>query len=187
MKVMPEDQGVQGDRWTEEACRLLDRIGWEKVADCNIDIPGSDGEMHGIDALFKYTDGFQPNRPQGVFLEAKCYKTSSFSATKLKDWVHCFDSKIRELRMSEKFYSEYPSMADTNPINGLLAVWFADCEKYQNFRKVFKKALLSCKCPRKHRSESSMNRLFVIENDGILRLSALMNSIDNFNRNTSVN
>ena len=70
---MPEDQGWNGDRWTEEASALLKRLGWEKIADSNIDIEGTDGLWHGIDALFRYEDGFSSYK-QGVFLEAKRYQ-----------------------------------------------------------------------------------------------------------------
>lgn len=179
---MPEDQGINGDRWTEEASRLLRRLGWEKIADSNIDIEGSDGYMHGIDALFKYVDGFQENVTQGVFLEAKRYSTSSFNGAKLRDWVKHFDEKIQELRMSEPFHRKYPAIQETKPNNGLLVLWFHDLANFGSFIPRFKEALLSVQVPVKRGGSRLGNRLFVLENRGILRLASLIEAVERWNR-----
>jgi hypothetical protein len=179
--LMPEDEGVNGDRWNAEMSRLLCRIGWDKVADSNIDIEGSDGYKHGIDALFKYIDGFHPQQYEGVFLEAKRYKTSSFNAAKIRDWVPRFDEKIRELRISEKFCRQYPEMEKTNPRNGILAIWFHDTDNYTKFSPKFKETLCSVQTPSRRGGPSLLNRLFIIENEGILRLTSLIQSINDWN------
>ncbi len=173
---MPEDQGVKGDKWTLEACRLLEALGWVKIADCNIDIPGPDGHMHGIDALFRYKDGFDPTRLQGVFLEAKCYRTTSFNPSKLKDWVKRFDNKLRELRMSSEFHEEYPAMAETYPGSGVLAIWFSDFMNYHSFADTFKEALSSARPTGKRPGDKFVNRLFIMDNEPILRLCSLIQS-----------
>jgi hypothetical protein len=174
---MPEDEGKNGDRWTEEAARLLRQLGWAKVADSNIDIPGSDGYMHGIDALFKYEDGYKFQQVQGVFLEAKRYQTSSFRGAKLRDWVERLDEKILQLRMSEEFYTRYPVMEETTPKNGLLVLWFHDLDNYSSFRSTFRQTLLSVNTPRRRQGPKAINRLFILENDGILRLCSLIAAI----------
>lgn len=178
---MPEDQGINGDRWTEEASRLLRRLGWEKIADSNIDIEGSDGYMHGIDALFRYMDGFKVSVTQGVFLEAKRYRTSSFNGAKLRDWVKRFDEKIQELRLSDPFHKKYPAMQQTRPNNGLLVLWFHDLENYWNFVPQFEKALLSVQVSIKRGGSRLGNRLFVLENQGILRLASLFEAVERWN------
>ena len=184
---MPEDEGVNGDRWNTEMSQLLRRIGWDKVADSNIDIEGSDGYKHGIDAIFKYADGFHPELYQGVFVEAKRYKTTSFTAAKIRDWVPRFDEKIRELKTSEKFHLQYPEMAKTNPRNGILAIWFHDIDNYAEFAPKFRESLCSVSTPSRRGGPSSLNRLFVIENSGILRLVSLLQSIEEWNSSREVN
>lgn len=182
---MAEDQGVNGDIWNDEASRLLERIGWIKVADSNIDVPGSSGLSHGIDSIFKYEDGFKPNVDQGVFIEAKRYKTSSFSASKLRDWITRIDFKIRELDNSAEFYDRYPMMEGLSNSNGLLMLWFPDTINFPSFRAKFREALLSVKTPRT-RGVNKINRLFVLENDNILRLASLMDSVEKWDiRNRS--
>lgn len=177
---MAEDQGVNGDIWTDEASRLLKRCGWEKVADSNIDITGSDGLKHGIDAMFKYFDGFLPSKEQGVFLEAKRYQTTSFSASKLKDWVSRFDNKIRELRQSQPFYERYPDMESCHVSNGLLMLWFHDVESFSGFKGRYEEALLAVKTPRR-RKPDYINRLFVMSNDDILRIASLVSTVSEWN------
>jgi hypothetical protein len=179
---MPEDEGKNGDRWTEEAARLLRRLGWEKIADSNIDIPGSDGYMHGIDALFRYEDGYKFQQMQGVFLEAKRYETSSFRGAKLRDWVERLDEKILQLRMSEEFYTWYPAMKETTPKNGLLVLWFHDLDNYSSFKSTFRRALSSVETPRRRQGSRAINRLFILENDGILRLCSVLAAMKDWNR-----
>ncbi len=168
---MPEDQGQNGDRWTAEASRLLERLGWEKVADSNIDIEGVDGLKHGIDALFRFPSAFAPSKIEGVFLEAKRYGTPSFSPTKLQDWVDKLDEKMLELRRSEEFNTRYPKMAETDPRNGLLAIWFHDTANYPQMAHKLETYLSGIRLPRRYRARH--NRLFVLHNDGILRLASL--------------
>lgn len=180
---MPEDQGQIGDRWTEEASELFKRLGWEKVADSNIDIEGTDGHQHGIDALFKYADGLQNNIQEGIFLEAKSYSTDSFRVTKFADWVNKLDLKIRELRRSEEFNTMYPAMAETNPRNGLLVIWFRDVDNYSNFKPRLDEAFTSIRTPRGY--SRVKNRLFIVSNDDILRLSSLVDAIKDWNNENS--
>lgn len=173
---MAEDQGVNGDRWTTQASILLQKLGWLKVADSNIDLPGSDGLMHGIDALFRYEDGF--NQPtQGIFLEAKRYATTSFSKTKLQDWVNVLNKKMLELRRSKEFNAKYPAMAETDPRNGLLVLWFHDLQAYSTFKSKLKDALMNVQTPR---GKVMGNRLFVLSNEDILRLASLITALESW-------
>ena len=176
---MPEDQGVNGDRWTKQAAELLRRLGWEKVADSNIDIEGNDGLLHGIDALFKYEDGARLTT-EGVFLEAKNYATTSFNKAKIQDWVTKLDEKIDSLSKSSEFYKDFPAMAETKSRNGLLILWFSDVKKFEDFKPKLEQAMASVVVPRA-RTSRKPNRLFVLANNDILRLSALVNAVEDWN------
>ncbi len=180
---MAEDQGINGDQWTEHAAELLRKLGWEKVADSNIDIVGSDGLKHGIDALFKYEDGARVIR-EGIFVEAKNYATTSFSSSKIKDWVTILDEKIDSLRKSADFYKDYPAMSNTKARNGLLVMWFNDIKKFDNFKPKLLDAMASVSVPRSRSSRGS-NRLFVMANDDILRLCSTVNAIQDWEKHYS--
>lgn len=179
---MAEDQGVNGDRWTDEASRLFKKAGWRKIADSNIDIPGSDGLNHGIDALFAYEDGFSPYMQQGVFLEAKRYAISSFAKSKLSDWVQKLDDKIRKLRGSQEFLQKYPNLSDLKLINGVLIIWFHDLENYKNFKETFVKYLAEVNTPKGRGSKMINLRLFVMDNSKILRLASLLNTVEQWDK-----
>lgn len=178
---MAEDQDFNGNLWTAQASILLQKLGWLKVADSNIDIPGSNGFVHGIDALFRYEDGF--NHPvQGVFLEAKRYATSSFREAKLQDWVNVLHKKIVELRSSAPFNTTYPMMSETDPRNGLLVLWFHDLNNYRAFKPTLTSALAAVQTPR---GRGVTSRLFVLSNDDILRLASLVRTIEIWNSATT--
>ena len=170
---MPEDQGVNGDRWTEQASKLLKSLGWEKIADSNIDIEGTDGLKHGIDALFRYQDGYSAVK-QGFFLEAKRYRTTSFRDDKIQDWVTALNKKIAELKRSSSFNITYPAMSDSNPQNGLLMMWFHDITEFPKVKAKIDSAMLSVKVPKAYKAAGT--RLFIISNTDILRLASLVDA-----------
>ena len=178
---MPEDEGKNGDRWTDEASVLLKRIGWEKIADSNIDIEGADGQQHGIDSLFRYRDGLR-NNWEGVFVEAKCYRTTSFNKAKLPDWVDRLYEKMTELRRSGPFNSQYPAMGASTPRNGLLVLWFHDLENFPQFRSTLANSMQAVKTTRRRGSIRFSSRLFVLDNDAILRLCSLLQAVQDWNQ-----
>lgn len=172
---MPEDQGVNGDIWTEQAGALLDRFGWTKVAASNIDVPGSDGLMHGIDSMFIYHNEYGDNE-QAVFLEAKSYVTSSSWASKIPDWVDKLNQKIQELKRSESFYADYPPMRKALAQNGVLLIWFRDHSNFMQVKPKLDAVMLGTKVPRG--KTGNVNRLFVMSNDRILRLASIFETAD---------
>lgn len=178
---MPEDQGVNGDRWTDEASRLFTQLGWEKIADSNIDIEGQNGLKHGIDSIFILHDGFQPNQKQVVFVEAKRYKTTSFSKDKINEWIGVIDKKLREIVGSESFYDQYSKLAGQNINVGILAVWFHDYEAFPQYRSKIKEYLSLVELPR-GRTGSAINRMFFLDNDSILRIASTMDAINEWNK-----
>lgn len=174
---MAEDQSVNADRWTREAKAILENLGWvSSIADLNIDVPGEDGQMHGIDGLFSYSDGYT-DREEGVFFEAKSYLTTSFNPKKISDWVYTLDKKIRNLRNSPDFHEQFPQIKKTHPRNGLLAIWFRDAEKFINIRQALSQARQDAQVLR---GRGLSNRLFVISNDEILRLTSLIDAINSW-------
>lgn len=179
---MAEDQGVNGDIWTDEACRLFKKAGWQKFADSNIDIEGVDGASHGIDALFQYEDGFNPRMNQGVFLEAKRYATTSFKKDHLNQWVNKLAYKIGNIKNSSKFLTTYPTASNLKMDNGVIAIWFHDVDNYKTFKEAFAEYLKEVKLPEGRVKRSSHTRIFVLDNERILRLASLLSEIENLNR-----
>jgi hypothetical protein len=175
---MAEDQGVNGDIWNDQATRLFKRAGWQKIADSNIDLPGADGVRRGIDSLFVYEDGFNPKIKQGVFLEAKRYSVKSFSKSQINDWIITLDSKIRLLRQSQEFLHNYPFFSESTMTNGLIAIWFHDLKNQAEFKEKFYQLLSEINIPKGRGSKFVNIRLFILENDKILRLASLLDTVD---------
>ncbi len=183
---MAEDQSVNGDRWTTQAAKLFSRLGWNKIGDCNIDVPGADGICHGIDSLFTYEDGYLNKKKQGIFLEAKRYKTESFAPNKLSGWVQVINNKVNELKQSSPFLDKY-LMNDSINNNGVLVIWFHDIDNYKAYKSKFQKALLSISTI-KRGSKDWTNRLFIMDNFILSRLMSLCNTLDTIDKeNLDVN
>lgn len=174
---MAEDQGVNGNMWNAEASVLFKKVGWNKIADANIDIQGFDNSINGIDTLMKYENPTSSSIEQGVFLEAKRYKTSSFQKQYLQKWILNLDEKIRKLKNSETFIDQYPEMGVTDARNGLLLIWFADIENYKP--KYFQSLLDTIELPN-YRGINSPNRIFVMDNQQILRISSIIDSVNSW-------
>lgn len=177
---MPEDQGINGDIWNKEATELLIKSGWTKIADREIDIKGIDNSLHGIDSLLKYENPPKPNIEQGVILEAKRYKTTSFQNSFLDKWVHNLDKKIQNLKYSQTFCESYPEMADTDLRNGVLMIWFSDLDNYK--QELIQNSLNSFKISG-FRGNTKPNRIFVMDNSNILRICSIFQSINSWESN----
>lgn len=182
---MAEDQGVNGDSWNDKACLLFQKLGWSSIGDSNIDIPGDNGKVLGVDRLFKFFDIRKASIEQGVILESKRYLTTSFSVIEFQKWIERLNTKINNVKHSEKFYQDYVDLYGTDMRNGLIVIWFADTLKYLNNNEFFKNALLSIKTPRA-RSNNVFNRIYVLENEEILRLCSLIDAMDRFNKKNYV-
>lgn len=176
---MPEDQGVNGDIWNDEADRLFKTLGWTSVGDSNIDIENVDDKKNGIDRMYKYQD-FTKGNVQGVFLEAKRYKVSSFSKSNLQKWIGDLNTKIQKLRNSESLYDTYPGMEGVALRNGLIVIWFSDANYYTEFASNFIQILSEIKLPLSTKKE--INRIFVLENNGILKLASIVDAVEKYKR-----
>ncbi len=176
---MPEDQGVNGDMWNDEATRLVSKFGWQQIGDGNVDVLTTEKKMRGIDRMFKYQDiRRHSSMEQGVFMEAKRYKTTSFTPGALKEWVLTINTKLSKIRNEISFYETFPAFNNCALRNGLIVIWFSDLKNYN--RNDFQKTLAQLKLPN-GRKEETKNRIYVMDNYDILRLASLSMTIDNFN------
>ncbi len=176
---MAEDQGVNGDIWNDEASRLIAKLNWIPIGDSNVDVPNSEGGKNGIDRMYKYLDANLAS--QGVFLEAKRYKTSSFQPDNIGEWVTTLSKKITKNRNSEKFYDTYEEFNESQLRNGLIVIWFSDTENYAAYKRKFREALINTKIPA-GRKQDNMNRVYVVDNYDVLRLASIVVTIDDFNK-----
>ena len=179
---MAEDQGVDGDIWTEEACRLFKKIGWLKIGDSNMDITGSDDKKKGLDALFQYEDGFSSMfYKQGIILEAKHYKTTSFTPAKISEWVLHLEHKVSKLKHSSSLARKYPGVEKLKLDTGVIAIWFHDYQNYEGFKEQFRKSLMGIKMPIGRKEKNINLRVFVLENEMILRTASMIDAVEKFN------
>lgn len=174
---MPEDQGVNGDAWTEEACRLFSAARWHKIGDSNIDIDDSAGNARGLDAIFSYKDGFQPSISRGVFLEAKKWATTSLREDKLHGWISGLSEKVSGLRNSAGLLQGYQETQNLEISTGVIACYFSDTTEYNAFEPKLKKWLINLKVPYGHADRAFHPRILFLENRRLLWLASLLSTI----------
>lgn len=179
---MPEDQGVNGDMWTNEACRLFSKAGWNTICSQNLDIADVSGKKRGLDAIFEYEDGIGNEIHEGVFVEAKRPATTSVSEKLLHEWIIGLSDKIAALRRSPGLLETYPLTKPLHLKTGVIAVWFHDLDNYAEFQQNIDKWLKSLRIPH-GRAERDFNlRVFFMDNAKILRLISLFKAVDDWKR-----
>ena len=181
---MPEDQGVNGDLWNDEAAKLLKALGWEQIGDANVDVVTEEGKKRGIDRIFTFPDYRRNNRMlQTVFVEAKCYNSNNLQLKALQDWVTTLNKKLTKTRNSNKFLESYPMLTDTVIRCGLIVVWFSNAEEFSSYKSQFTEYLKSIRVPGPSRvSQKEANFLYILSNGDILRLASLISVRKEFNR-----
>lgn len=172
-----EDQHYNGDVWNHEIFRLFRLLGWQRIGDFDMDVTGDDGKKMGIDTVVSFETPLK-NKPQLAILEAKRYKTESFSKKLLQDWLTRLDAKLLKLRNSDNFYDTFPStnnctIADT----GIIAIWFSDTENYKQFRLKFKEYLPQISISTRTR-KAGLNKIYVMENSCFMKLFSLQTEIN---------
>jgi hypothetical protein len=178
---MPEDQGVNGDMWTEEATRLLLKLGWTKVGDSNVDVKNEEEKKNGLDAMFIYKDPKRnTNISEGIVLEAKRYLTTSLNISALHEFIITLDKKLTKIKNSGNFQSTFPRIGSAAIQNGLIVLWISDLENFSAFEKIFKEKFPSIKLPFKSNT-ATPNHIFVLLNSDILRLCSLIDMIEKLN------
>ena len=180
---MAEDSQYKGELWNKRAIKLLNLFSWDMIGDSGMDLEGSDGEKYGIDSLYSFKDPAK-DIPESLILEAKSYKTTSFSKSKLQEWIDRLNIKILELRNSEYLIERFPIFKDISSLKiGLIFIWFDDIENYKEYRQKFLEILSEIKVSSRTFRNGVYNKIYVIDNDLISKLCSLYTVVREFNEN----
>ena len=180
---MAEDSQYKGELWNKRAIKLLNLFSWDMIGDSGMDLEGSDGEKYGIDSLYSFKDSAK-DIPESLILEAKSYKTTSFSKSKLQEWIDRLNIKILELRNSEYLIERFPIFKDISTLKiGLIFIWFDDIENYKEYRQKFLEILSEIKVSSRTFRNGVYNKIYVIDNDLISKLCSLYTVVREFNEN----
>lgn len=180
---MAEDSQYKGELWNKRAIKLLNLFSWDMIGDSGMDLEGSDGEKYGIDSLYSFKDPAK-DIPESLILEAKSYKTTSFSKSKLQEWIDRLNIKILELRNSEYLIERFPIFKDISTLKiGLIFIWFDDIENYKEYRQKFLEILSEIKVSSRTFRNGVYNKIYVIDNDLISKLCSLYTVVRQFNEN----
>ena len=180
---MAEDSQYKGELWNTRAIKLLNLFSWDMIGDSGMDLEGSDGETYGIDSLDSFKDPAK-DIPESLILEAKSYKTTSFSKSKLQEWIDRLNIKILELRNSEYLIERFPIFKDISTLKiGLIFIWFDDIENYKEYRQKFLEILSEIKVSSRTFRNGVYNKIYVIDNDLISKLCSLYTVVREFNEN----
>lgn len=184
---MAEDSQYKGELWNKRAIKLLNLFSWDMIGDSGMDLEGSDGEKYGIDSLYSFKDPAK-DIPESLILEAKSYKTTSFSKSKLQEWIDRLNIKILELRNSEYLIERFPIFKDISTLKiGLIFIWFDDIENYKEYRQKFLEILSEIKVSSRTFRNGVYNKIYVIDNDLISKLCSLYTVVREFNENFNLN
>jgi hypothetical protein len=178
---MPEDQGVNGDAWNDEAAILLKRLSWEQIGDSNVDLTDEEGKNRGIDRLYQFDDIRRGNALTGVFVEAKRYETKNLQQTALETFIKTIDNKLNKIRNSKDFHETYPLFGDASLRTALIVIWFHDTQAYPAFRPKFSDYLSKVKLSAHSRNDGS-NKIYVLHNDDFLRLASMVALIEEYEK-----
>ena len=180
---MAEDSQYKGELWNKRAIKLLNLFSWDMIGDSGMDLEGSDGEKYGIDSLYSFKDPAK-DIPESLILEAKSYKTTRFSKSKLQEWIDRLNIKILELRNSEYLIERFPIFKDISTLKiGLIFIWFDDIENYKEYRQKFLEILSEIKVSSRTFRNGVYNKIYVIDNDLISKLCSLYTVVREFNEN----
>ncbi len=175
---MAEDQGVNGDRWNDQFTKLLQSLNWSSLGDSNMDLKNEKDKKHGVDRLFLFKESLKVSRLEAVLVEAKNYKTTSYNPTLIGDWIGTLDTKLINLKTSADLLQKFDVLNEVPLRTGIIAIWFSDFEAYKEFKPKFIESLKKVKINRK---QVNPNRIYVIDNDAILRLASLSIAVQGIN------
>lgn len=175
---MAENQGVNGDIWNDRAVALLEILGWEYLGDKNIDIKGSDGKEHGIDAVTMY-DSPNLSIMQSCLVESKRYAMSSLSPAKVKEWIETLKNKMEKICDSEELLDEITALKECCQLNlGIIMCWVHDAtdDNYftDTFQEYLRKALFDTMA-----KPDDYKRIIVLTNPRITRLCSMAAELNN--------
>jgi len=173
---MAESQGANGSIWNDRAVALLELFGWEYLGDKNIDVKGSDGKEHGLDAITTY-DSPTLSVKQSCIVESKRYGTGSLSPAKIKEWIETLKMKMDTISGTEEVQEELPALKECCPIDlGVIMCWVHDAtdENYfeTKFRGYLSKALFETMA-----KPMAYKRIIMLTNPRIIRLCSMASEI----------
>lgn len=181
-----EDQSYDGGIWNKQAFELLKLLGWERIGDRDMDVLGDDNSKMGVDTIVCFNTPLK-TRPQVAILEAKHYKTTSFSKSDIEDWLYRLDSKLVKLRNSEAFQDRFPMLTECTVLDtGLIVIWFHDTENYSNFNSKFKEILRQISISGRQR-KAGTNKIYVVDNERLMRMFALVEELDEIRKTSEFN
>jgi hypothetical protein len=179
---MAEDQGVNGDRWNDQFTKLLKTLNWNTLGDANMDLVNEKDEKHGVDRLFLFEESLKSTRTEASLIEAKNYKTTSYNSNMVGEWINTLDAKLINLKNSDELMKQF-EILDQVPLRiGIIAVWFSDYDKYSEFRPKFVESMKKVKL---NQRKGNPNKIYVLENEAILRLASLAMAIEGINNSKS--
>lgn len=174
-----EDSNYKREIWNNRAIKLLNLFGWNQIGDSGIDLADEEKVKYGIDTLYSFKTPLK-DIPESLILEAKSYNTKSFSKSKLQEWIDRLNLKIIKLRNSEDLIDRFPIFNEISKLKiGLICIWFDNVDEYKAFRPDFLRALRGIKVSSKQLKSGVYNKIYVIDNDLILRLCSLHDTITN--------
>lgn len=172
---MAEQQGKSGDNWNDTVVALAKAFGWEHIGDKDMDLPGTDEEDHGIDALMCYSSPGKTIK-QTVLVESKHYAKNSLSPKRLKGWIECLHKKQNALRASGDLQKEFPLLTECSETNlGVIMCWVHDAdEEYLSgtFQNYLENAIITS-APR----TGVYSRIMVLDNRRIVRLVSMLQEL----------
>lgn len=173
---MAESQGVMGDMWNDNAVALLEYLNWDHIGDTNMDLPGSDQNEYGVDALTVYSSPLL-DVLQSCVVESKRYSTKSISQSLIQKWIDRLRLKIDSFANSQALLDKFGALNEAYQINlGVIMCWVHDAlnEDYFNttFNSFIKKSIINTQV-----SKSGYKRIFVLTNPRIIRLCSMLQKI----------
>lgn len=175
---MAEDQSVNGDRWNDQFSKLLQSLNWNSLGDSNMDLRNERDKKHGVDRLCIFQESLRGTRQEASLVEAKNYKTTSYTSGLIGDWIITLDNKLVNLKTSNDLLEKFEVLSEMPLRTGIIAIWFSDFTDYQKFKPKFIESLKKVKLNRK---QVNPNKIYVLENDAILKLASLSLAIQGIN------
>jgi len=168
---MPEEQSVQGTRWTIHAVELLKGLGWSPRGDINVDIPctihPNRRNPHGIDAFLTYSDPYR-KKEIGIIIETKNYAWRSVTRAFIQETVDNLIETIECAPLSDEFQRRL-NFSNAAVNTGLILIWSHDDFE----RDTFQRYLKELEIPKKRK----LSTIYVLNNYDILKLYSLYHTI----------
>jgi len=173
---MPENQNINGERWTKESVAIFKQLGWTQRGTSNFDIecslhPSRHGQKHGVDSLFTYYDPYM-QKELGVLVESKCWQFDSITTQNIKKWFKQISDCMECMQVSPTIQA-----LTTAPIkDAVLMCWANDQYDYATFQQRLREVKVG--------SKKFECNIYVASNYEILKWCSLINTISRIKQNS---